>query len=111
MPGTWPGTTITEAANTVQAIRKASTPKVLSPLNVSAKEFNTNEGGKSGSVSSLSENARKSNHSKENIDKISDNICCNRNSSLTPSAAAKAKRRISARGSITSVGAILAGAT
>ena len=114
MPGAWPGTTITEAAKPVQSIRKASIPKVISPLDVSANECSTNQGGKSGSVSSLSENAKKSNHSKQNSVKSvgkSESNCCNRNSSLTPSAAAKAKNRITARGSITSVGAVLAGAT
>ena len=114
MPGAWPGTTITATNNPVQNNGKESTPKVLSPLDVSAKAFSTNERRKSGSGSSSSENAKKNSHTNDNVVKsvgIKDNNDCNRNSSLTPSAAAVARNRISARGSITSVGAVLVGAT
>ena len=112
MPGAWPGTTISIPTDAVQNQRKASTPKLLSPLDNSTKPLNEIERRKSGSIKTCSRRGSKRNQTDENFSEekeIIDSNTCNRTNSLTPSAAAT--RNITSRGSITSVGAVLAGAT
>ena len=115
MPGAWPGTTISISPDAVQNQRKASTPKLLSPLDNNTKDLNDTERRKSGSIKAGSRRGSKRNLTDENLTEeknIVDGNTCNRNNSLTPSAAAARRNsNITSRGSITSVGAVLAGAT
>ena len=109
MPGAWPGSTVSVTPGTgAQAQRKTSVPKALSPLNASAK----------GSIKENKEAASVASpigagiNGKDSQQCTSSEIQKNdRKVSLTSSAVGSIKGRISARGSITSVGAVLAGAT
>ena len=113
MPGAWPGTTKPISPDAVQNQRKASTPKLLSPLDNNTKELNENDRRKSVSIKSASRRGSKRNPTDENTEDkdIIDSNAFNRHNSLTPSAAARRNSNITSRGSITSVGAVLAGAT
>ena len=109
MPGAWPGSSVSVTPGTgVQAQRKTSVPKALSPSSGPAK----------GSIKENKEAASVASpigagiNSKDSQQCTSSEIQKNdRKVSLTSSAVGSIKGNISARGSITSVGAVLAGAT
>ena len=114
MPGAWPGTTISISPDAVQNQRKASIPKLLSPLDNNTKDLNDSERRKSGSIKVGSRRGSKRSQPEGSLSEerdIVDGNAINRNNSLTPTAAARRNSNITSRGSITSVGAVLAGAT
>ena len=114
MPGAWPGSTVVVSPDAGQNKRKVSVAQILPPVDVPAKDANTSRPKKSGSESSVTDNAVKSNTNNEHSTKtgiINERKQSKRNDSLIPAATSMVNGNISARGSITSVGAVLAGAT
>ena len=83
-------------------------------LDNNTKDLNDSERRKSGSIKVGSRRGSKRSQPEGSLSEerdIVDGNAINRNNSLTPSAAARRNSNITSRGSITSVGAVLAGAT
>lgn len=113
MPGAWPGATNSLTVDVSLKDSTLSSTKVISPLDPSAKNITTSQPGKSGSSSSRASLVKLS-HSNEKCNEsvgINNNTSSKHNNDLNPSGVGMVNGNIVSRGSITSVGAVLAAAT
>ena len=113
MPSAWPGANISAENDASQQGRKLSSPKLPTPLDISAKNLTSTPPEKSGSVSSACSNLDKIGHSNEKCNEsvVKNNNSSNHNNDLNTSGNGNVKGNIVPRGSVTSLGAVLAATT